>query len=540
MLRRAWAAPIAAHLAALCLVLVGGAMFVGTHWSLSEDEGAAIVQARQLSEHHAWIRPHPYPQLDPEGRMYPYELSEHGTKGFAPYAKHPLYTFLLGGLWRVGQINALVGFSILGTVVAAAVASRFGRRVDAALERPALWAVGLGSPLLFDSYLVIAHAVGAALAGLLVLLITRRKARHPFVAIGAAATLAVALVLLRTEGILFVGATAAVAFLSRRSRWLGVATGGAGFVAYLAEDRWTAHILGTPLPLRLTAAELAQEQNRALGGGGLSGRIEGAWTTLLRPGYGTSDGGEVLLLALVLFAAAVVLGRINRQVATVCAVLAAACAVSQVIGPVQSVNLVPGLFVAAPIVWVGLWAGLSALEHKTLRLDGRLVAIVGLFSLGVLATQYTRGGGVEWGGRFFALALPVGVPLAVAALRTQPVALVRCVLVAAAAMSVLSVREMRHIHRNTQHIFTALEVPADAIPVTTAGLVPRLDWRRYDDRKWLLVRYGEMKETLDRMQAHGVGRVLVLYPSGQRPLDLPGPSHRVGQTRWRTIDIELD
>ncbi|MDP1794388.1 MAG: hypothetical protein Q8K63_09660, partial [Acidimicrobiales bacterium] len=208
LVRRAWAAPIAAHLAALLLVLVAGAVFVGTHASLSTDEGAAIVQARQLAEHDSWIRPHPYPELDPEGRNYPYELSERGTKGFAPYAKHPLYALVLGGLWGIGGINALVGLSIAGTVAAGAVAARFARRIDAALERPALWALGLGSPLLFDSYLVIAHAISAAIAGALLLLLTRDDSRYRVPAMVGAGGLAGTLVLLRTEGVLLVGVAA--------------------------------------------------------------------------------------------------------------------------------------------------------------------------------------------------------------------------------------------------------------------------------------------------------------------------------------------
>ncbi|MDP1795536.1 MAG: hypothetical protein Q8K63_15470, partial [Acidimicrobiales bacterium] len=228
----------------------------------------------------------------------------------------------------------------------------------------------------------------------------------------------------------------------------------------------------------------------------------------------------------------------NSRVATVCGFLAAACAVLR-LGAEPS-SMVPGLFVAAPIVWAGLWAAAAAQGAKSLRLDGRLVAIVGAFTLAVLATQYARGGGVEWGGRFFALALPVVVSIAVAGLRTQPAMIVRCVVVAAAALSVLAVREMHDIHGRTDDLFSNVRVPFDAVAVTTAGLIPRLDWRRYDERQWLLVDRADAAELLDRLRSEGVGRAFLLYPRGQRPEGVSGTSERVGQTRWRTVNIVLD
>lgn len=537
--RRAWAAPIAAHLAALCLVLIAGAAFVGTYASLSADEGAAIVQARQLAEHHSWIREHPYPTLDPQGRDYPYHLSARGEDGFAPFAKHPLYALVLSGLWRVGGINGLVGLSIGGTLVAALIAGRFARRLDPRYERFALWALGLGSPLIFDSYLVIAHTVGAALAGGLLLLVTRRSSRHFAATLAGAAALSATLVLMRTEGVLFAGVTAVVVFVGSRGRqrWLGVVTGVAGVAARFIERAWALRIVGPPVTLRLTAEEAARERASALGGGGIRGRIDGALLTLFHADYGGVPANALLGVALVGFVAAVVVGRSNRRLGVGLALVAAACTLTRV--AVAPPNLVPGLFVAAPIVWTGIWAGLVAFEQRTFRPDPRLVFVLGGFVLAVVATQYAYGGGVEWGGRFFALALPLAIPLAVAALGTQPVLLRSCVVVAAIAVSSMGIVEIRRSHVRTESLFANLRVPDGAVPVAVSGALPRLDWRRYDERKWLL-ELNDVAALIDRLQRRGARRVYLVYPKRERPPGIPGVSHPVANTRWRTIDIELD
>ncbi len=537
--RKVWAAPIAAHLAALCLVLVAGAAFVGTYASLSADEGAAIVQARQLAEHHSWIREHPYPTLDPQGRNYPYHLSARGEDGFAPFAKHPLYALVLSGLWRLGGINALVGLSIAGTLGAACIAGRFARRLDPRYERFAVWGLGLGSPLVFDSYLVIAHTVGAALAGGLLLLVTRRSSRHFGVSLLGAAALSAILVFMRTEGVLFAAVIALVVLVGGRGsqRWLGVAVGVAGVAARFVERAWALSIVGPPVTLRLTAEEAARERASALGGGGIRGRIDGALLTLFRPDYGGVRVNVLLGVALVGFVAAIVIGRSNRRLGVALAIVAAACTVLRL--ALAPPNLVPGLFVAAPIVWTGIWAGLVAFEQRTFRPDPRVVLVLGGFVLAVVATQYAYGGGVEWGGRFFALAVPLAMPLAVAAMATQPVLVRIAVVVAALAISSMGIVEIRRSHVRTEALFANLRVPDGAVPVAVSGALPRLDWRRYDERNWLL-ELNDVAALIDRLQRRGARRVYLVYPKHERPRGIPGVSHPVANTRWRTIDIELD
>ncbi len=152
------------HVAALAVVLLALVPVVGTSAPFSTDEGAAIVQARSLARGDGWVVDHPLPDVDPDGRHYPLELSERGARGFVPFGKHPLYAVLLAAADRVGGVTAMVLLSVASTVVAAAAAGALTRRIDESLAALAVWVVGLASPLLVDGYLVMAHSLGAAVA----------------------------------------------------------------------------------------------------------------------------------------------------------------------------------------------------------------------------------------------------------------------------------------------------------------------------------------------------------------------------------------
>ena len=90
------------------------------------------------------------------------------------------------------------------------------------------------------------------------------------------------------------------------------------------------------------------------------------------------------------------------------AVLAATAYILQFV--VRPDVLIPGLLVTVPVLW-GL-AGSSTVGPVPGLVDapgGRCV--VG--AVAVIATQYSIGGGVEWGGRYFAVLLPVAVAVVV-------------------------------------------------------------------------------------------------------------------------------
>ncbi len=214
-LRRAWRRPLWVHAAALAVVLVVSLLAIGPHVAFSSDEGVAVIQARMLRDGHGWLYRYPLASMDPRGDARPFEHGDLGSMGVAPYAKHPTYPLLLAGFDLIGGFWAMLGVGLAGTVAAAGLGALIVRRLDPRLDRTVLWLLGLGSPLFFDGFVVLAHTLaaaavaGAVLAALTALGPRRTRARRAAAVAGLAAGLVVAS-LLRTEAI-FVGPALAVA-----------------------------------------------------------------------------------------------------------------------------------------------------------------------------------------------------------------------------------------------------------------------------------------------------------------------------------------
>ncbi|MFN2504210.1 MAG: hypothetical protein ABR540_08265 [Acidimicrobiales bacterium] len=517
--RRIWGAPLWAHLAALSVILVLVMPLAGTSASFSADEGAAIIQAQSLSDGEGWIVPHPVPEIDPEGRNYPLELSAEGDKGVAPFGKHPLYALLLAGADRLGGHVAMVLLSILGTVAAAGLAGAHARRIGPGLDRPAIWVVGLASPLLFDGYLVMGHTLAAALVAAAALAaLTAVERRRPLAALAVLVFVTLA-VLLRTEAFVL-GIALAVAAAStalRRPRWPGLLVAATALAAAgggrLLEGLWGRSLVG---------AASGTNASGAVGGESfLADKINAFALTWLRPGYG--ENGAVVEIALVIMAMAIVLAvwalRRDPGGRNGAVVLAAIAALSAVVALAAAPkNLVPGFLVAFPI---GL-AGLASLRTATLRtLAARVLTITFvLFAAGVIATQYDRGGSGEWGGRYFALGIPLLVPVVLLALRESAEgvarrsrqALAAGLAVCSLSMAVMSVVSIRSTHVFTDRLMTSIDQVSRntgeerPLLVTTSPLMPRLAWKTFDDQRWLLSTPADLPSVVDRLRSAGVGR----------------------------------
>ena len=148
----------------------------------------------------------------PRGRprahdLYPLELSARGTRGEAPFAKHPLYALVLAG--------AEQGRRDRRPWSPCPCSARWPRppwpppsppaSADPAWPGPPCGPSGLGSPLFFDGNLVIAHTLGAARSAAAVLVALRaldHGRRAAALALLVAPLVAVA-VLFRTEALLF-------------------------------------------------------------------------------------------------------------------------------------------------------------------------------------------------------------------------------------------------------------------------------------------------------------------------------------------------
>lgn len=514
-------APLWAHVAAVAVVLIALIPVIGTAASFSADEGAAIIQAHSLADGDGWIVKPPVPGID---HSYPLELSEEGTKGVAPFAKHPLYAVVLAAADRVGGITAMVLLSVFGTLAAAALAALIARRIDPTLAKPTLWVVGLASPLLFDGYLVIAHALGAAAVAAAVLITLVALERRSLVLAAATTPLIALAVLLRTEAALLAVALAAVmgvVALSQlvtggrapaRSTVTGSATGSAMVVAVsalaaalgarLLEKAWATAIVG----LAVASATRARASDTT---SFIGGRLHAFSVTWLRPSY---YGPQSLDAALFVMLASIALGVFivrRRPTDHAGIVLAAMLAVGSALAGLllSPQNLVPGLLVAFPIGCAGLLAvDRATLATTTVRV---LLGTFALFSLAVLATQYANGGTAEWGGRYFAIGLPLLVPVALLALkkhtghRVAAAALIACTAITA----VMGVASIRGTHRFTDRLMTAIDQAGGEVQVATSGAIPRLAWPTFDRQRWLLVEPDDLAGAMARLHDRGVRTV---------------------------------
>lgn len=513
------ARPLWVHVLALGLVLVALVPVVGLEATFLPDEGAAVLQA-ELVDQGTWTAPHPYPEVDPDGESHPIRNALEGEQGWAPLAKHPIWA------WSLGQqpfgVPGMVLLSVLGTVVAAAMAALLARRVDPRTDRAVLWTVGLASPLLFDGFLLMAHATGAALVGIAAVLAVRATERR---AVAALLVIPPALlaVTLRNEVALLAVASALILAVSlvRRRSWAVAAVLGSIVVALVAGRLFDAWLTTTVVPGATHEVVKAGAGQADL----LGSRLQATLITTVLPGYAAGLGALLLVVALL----CVVVGALRARAAdpavaiwwSVAAVLYAARLLLEP-GPV------PGLLVAFPV----LVAGLVVLHRHTLVGPApALLAVSATFALAVAATQYAKGGTGEWGARYVAVAVPLVVPVAVASLaaarddvsaRSRPAArrAIGALVVASVATSVLAVLALHHLHARTAELTDAVVDQAqgtEATPdggapvvVTTVAALPRLAWEQADELRWLLADDDELTPLLERLDEQGVTEVVLV------------------------------
>jgi hypothetical protein len=468
--------PLWAHALGLAAALLALTAWVRTDVSYSVDEPAAIIQAKLLAAGDGWLLPNPLPSIDPEGD-HPYlVLSDEGEKGTAPYAKHPVYPAVLAVADRVGGQTAMVLLSVAGALVAAVLTARIARRIDPALEVWSLWAAGVASPLFFDSQLVIAHTLGAAAAGAAVLAALSLRRRWSWAAAGGGAAALIAATMVRTEAVLFAVVLAAalaaggVRGRDRRRVAAGGAWAGAAVLAVLADRSLLARITGAPVSgLNTAAGRDALEF--------LATRASSTATMLLAPGEGwAAEPQTALFLVLV---AALGLGLLlRRSTASPVAVgLAGGALVAAALAPflLGAPAATPGILIVFPVLTVGLLTlDREVWDHVV---TGWLLRVGGAYVVLVALTQYAQAGGVEWGARYLAVALPVLVPVAVAsvaaALRRMPAPPRRvalgCLVAASLATTGLAVWSLRYTHDATRRFVGRLSEAAAQAPGPELG-----------------------------------------------------------------------
>ena len=548
-LSRIWRLGLVWHVLALAVVLTVGLLAVVPDSMSHADEGAALAQAEILGRDGGWALEHPLPAVDPDGEAFPIELTTRrgATDEYVPFAKHPLYPVLLAPLLAVHPAGAIL-LSVAGGLAAAVAAALLARRLDPTFDRAALWVCGLATPLLYDSYVVIAHTLAAAAVGFSVLWFLDPDRRASRTVLGAAA-LAVA-VLLRNEavllGIAFAGVCGVVGVVRRRRTW--ITTSAAAFAgtvaAYLLDARfasWVLHADGVePFAIEREGSFLAD-------------RWSAFSFTVLAPSDESAIGLLLSTLGVALTVAAAVVAR--RRPADVQGFVvfltgaAIAMAARLVIEPSAHV---PGLFFATPIVI----AGLVMLDRQRLRDVNVYVplATFALFFLAVVATQYSNGGGGGWGGRYFAIGIPLVVPAAIAGFRDGGeridaagrragvglAVLLIALLGAQALMSLAIDRRVIVEYRATVAAATD-EMDAgdggEAVVVTTKPGLGRFAYEMVLEQRWIEIGDGDVSEFAPRLLEAGIDRFVIVTADPERDLDRLGPWY--SEVDRRTVSVSL-
>ncbi|QXC61700.1 hypothetical protein KSP35_02310 [Aquihabitans sp. G128] len=413
------------------LLALGGLLAVtdlDSSWTF--DDGAYATQVRVLEHHGDWAYPYRWSERDPRSEFAPVPHATLTPTAIYSYTKRPAWILVLQASTRLfGRVVGLYVPSVLGAVAAALVAWALAERLRPGSGALGFWAVALG-PLLVHSSAMWAHTCGAALGGVLALVVAdRATGRARGWHLPALAATAALLVSFRTEGAIVVLAAAAVlaALALREPTWARRARAALGTAAplvvvaaatFLATSRWSARLApGKELPAwDLNPADLTYVQSQ----------WGGAWRTFL-DGGGASRSGTVLAALVVLcwVAGAALLARREVPQRVAAAVLGAGVALLALRQYAVARFDLGGALLAAPLLPVAL---VALLASGRVRRPGRapssappatsttspasvwLGALVALHVLATIATQYPEGGGGDWGGRFlFVVLVPATV-----------------------------------------------------------------------------------------------------------------------------------
>jgi hypothetical protein len=393
-------AALVRHVALALALLVALTVWVGTAGFYIVDEAALYGQLEMLDQGE-WTRPLPAGASGSLEGHLPMALSHVTNEGWAPFAKHPLHVALAhvadGAAGRFG-VRML---SVLGTVAAAATAALLCRSRGQA--QVAFWLTALLSPLVFYSQLVLAHTIGAAVAGLLALVTVARRASPGT----AAAAFALAFVgsLLRNEflllGFSFALVLSAVAMRRPFALWryvtaLACAVG--SLSAWLLEPRVVSWLVGT---------EAVAVRRPSGAGSSLLELGSGAVRSVFDPTLDSAGFLQpvTLVLSVVLGFLAVVVARHRPEEQALVTALAVGAVVSAALHLLEP-HVIRGIVFAFPLVLL-----LLVLRRRE-ALAGRLelLGVSAVFALAVFATQYTLGGGPEWGWRYSIVAVPLVAP----------------------------------------------------------------------------------------------------------------------------------
>lgn len=382
------------------------------HGIAYSDEGVYAAQVESLSRG-SWFETQPAPDVPAVENLNGIGPEVVRGQRYAGYVRHSLFIRWLVPFYRLGGFSGLLLSSVLAGAVAAFTAALIARRLDPRIGAPALWMTAIGTPLVFDSYLVAAHVLAAATCGLAAVgltqaLIDRRRASLIWCMPCVAAT-----VMLRSEGAIVMaalgGAIGLVGLITNRRRLRdGVPTyliGGLVVVvaaaAYFLDAELARRITGLGEPTQtFSRFEKADREY-----------LPQIWASLLRPWYTNVFPQPLIALGSLSVVLSALLHRLlgPRRAFISLSILSFGAALLLVEAR-ESGWFVTGLFAACPLLPAG-WILLRRSDMSRPTASVGAVTIV-VSAVGIILTAYTEGGATEWGGRFYAVLLPLMVPLA--------------------------------------------------------------------------------------------------------------------------------
>jgi hypothetical protein len=499
-------------------------MRVNTGWSV--DEGLYVYQVRALQQGD-WNLNYWASSIDPDGRWFPLNRNEQHGDSYYPFIKSPAYPALMYGATRL--LGEAVGLHILplaGALLTAVAAWLLASLVDRRAAPYAFWLAALG-PVVVNAYAVWAHALSAGVAGLTAYVAIRAvqdrlSARWLLsLVVGAAGG-----VLLRSEGLLFAAALAAVfvtvgaiRFARRYPRALtAVVLAGVIGIAALGANRLEGRWIGS------FSGQVTAKSDYVSGGDTpyLAGKIEGATHVLAGVNYfeGREEpltDAKMLLTMVATLLAGVALARRSRRAGNVA--IAALGVVILLLGLrfLGPPDTAPGVIAAWPVAIVGLllfkWRAATVIERL-------LLGIVALEVLATLATQYPEGGAIEWGARYLSPLYPLIAALAALSLyrtvrETASDARWRMVRPALIGLAVFAAGAGLYGQAGVR---MALDQSLDRIASASGPVITSDEWfaqvgyRTYPDHEWLHVAELEIPTALTKLADAGYKDVILFEP----------------------------
>lgn len=490
------------HLLALVVIVLVVWAWADLDGAFISDEGSYGAQVLALRDG-SWDMGYAFRPADPEGAFQPFHAAAVSGEEVVPYLAHPVWPTAQHAATRLLGLEA--GLRVLGViaVIALAVAAwHIALELGPPAAAPwAFWAAA-ASPVLANAWLLWAHAPSAALGALLVLACLRADRGQQWALVAALA--AAGSVLLRSEGVLWVGAVAVavvVAGRSRRARWTGVALAVAAIGAWKVEDVWAAGIADGS-----SAAVTARD-----GGAGLADRVQGLRIALVDGAIGSEAAKAWALMAIAAVAAALILAWRDRGRLSLFALAVSVAAVGArtVAAPDDPAT---GLLAAAPALVLALgWLRGARIEHRW------VIAALAVFVAGLAGSIYADGGSIQWGGRFLSPVLgPVAAMAGVAIWRLveatsveSPRLVAGCVagalLVVQGASAVIVPNELR---KSGEAAVGRIAAQGELVVLAHGGQAARLDWRAWRDRCWIAIPeagdVAQARATLDVLEQSGI------------------------------------